>query len=242
MINFSIENLSKEQKSTRRRIIEISHKLNVSHLGSCLSSIDLIDAIYQVKSKDEKFVLSNGHAGIAWYVILEKNGLLKKEAIEKLHIHPDRDSSLGIDVSSGSLGQGLPIALGMALSSRKKNVYCTISDGECTEGSIWESLRIMQEQKVNNLKILINANGWGAYMSLSPDDLYKRLKGFVPNIKRVNGHKITEIIRRLKTNDDNPIVIFAETLVDQLPFLKGQAAHYHIMSDEDFAQALEILQ
>jgi len=243
MTKFNLRNLSKDQKNSRRRIIEVSHKLNVSHLGSCLSSVDLIDAVYQVKSKNEKFVLSNGHAGIAWYVILEKNGFLKSNQIEKLHIHPDRNPSLGIDVSSGSLGQGLPIALGIALSNRKKNVYCMISDGESTEGSIWESLKILQDLKINNLKILVNVNGWGAYSLISSGDLYKRFKGFGYKVKKVDGHNTTGILKALKAKDkNNPTIIFAETRVDQFPFLKGQRAHYYVMSNEDYIQALELLQ
>ena len=239
MVKFNLKELSDEQKTTRRRILEISHKLNLSHLGSCLSSVDLIDAVYEVKSKDEKFVLSNGHAGVAWYAVLEKYGILKTSETEKLHVHPDRNPSLGIDVSTGSLGQGLPIALGIALSNRKKNVYCTISDGETTEGSIWESFRIIQDRKIRNLKILINANGWGAYTPISADMLYTRIKGFVPNIKKVNGHDTSEIIKALKSKTEN--VVFAETQVNQFPFLKGQGAHYYIMSDEDFTLAMDLL-
>lgn len=239
MAKFNIKALSEEQKETRRRILEISYKLKLSHLGSCLSSVDLINAIYQVKLRDEKFILSNGHAAVAWYVILEKNGLLKKDQTEKLHIHPDRNPSFGIDVSTGSLGQGLPIALGIALANRKKNVYAVISDGEAMEGSIWESLRIFQDLKINNLKILINVNGWGAYDPIPVDDLYLRLKSFMPNIKKVNGHNMKEIINALKGKKES--VIFAQTYVDQLPFLKGQGAHYYTMNQDDFVLAMEIL-
>lgn len=239
---FNINSLTKEQKHNRRRIIEISHTLNFSHIGSCLGTVDLIDAVYKVKKKDEKFVLSNGHAGIAWYVILEKNGRIKPGTIENLNIHPDRNPELGIDLSSGSLGQGLPIALGMALSDRTKDVYCTISDGECAEGSIWESLRISQENKATNLKILINANGWSAYGKVSLKNLFDRLKGFGCNPQKINGHNTEEIISSLrKENSSGPLVIFAKTNGDQLPFLKDQDAHYYIMKKEDYARAIDLL-
>jgi len=204
-----------------------------------LSSVDLIDAVYSIKSKNEKFILSNGHAGIALYTILEKYGLLKAGESEKLHVHPDRNPAVGVDVSTGSLGQGLPIALGIALSNRGKNVYCMISDGESTEGSIWESLRIIRDQKINNLKILINVNGWGAYAPIPKDSLYKRLKGFAPDIKRINGHDTQQIVKALKSKKEN--IIFAETKVNQFPFLKDQGAHYYIMSNEDFTLAMELL-
>lgn len=243
MTKFNVHKLSKEQKNNRKRIIEISHKLHLSHIGSCLSTVDLIDAVYKVKKRNEKFVLSNGHAGIAWYVILENHKFFKDlKTIEKLHIHPDRNPELGIDLSSGSLGQGLPIALGMALANRNKNVYCSVSDGECAEGSVWEILRISQENKVNNLKILINANGWGGYDQTSLDDLFNRLKGFGCNIKKVNGHDTGELTKALKSkSEEKPLVIFALTQASQFSFLKGQDAHYYIMKNEDYQKAMRLL-
>src|SRR3989338_3274508 len=239
MNKYDLKKLSKGQRDIRRRILIISHKLNLSHLGSCLSSVDLIDAVYSIKSKNEKFILSNGHAGIALYTILEKYGLLKAGESEKLHVHPDRNPAVGVDVSTGSLGQGLPIALGIALSNRGKNVYCMISDGESTEGSIWESLRIIRDQKINNLKILINVNGWGGKAPPPQKPFFKRLKGFAPDIKRINGHDTQQIVKALKSKKEN--IIFAETKVNQFPFLKDQGAHYYIMSNEDFTLAMELL-
>src|SRR6185369_8330334 len=116
MKKFSLKKLTKEQKRLRKRIIELSHSSRLSHIGSCLSVIDLIDEIYSSKKPNEKFILSNGHAGIAWYVILEKYGFLPEKKIKNLNIHPDRNLKHDIHVSTGSLGQGLPIALGMALA------------------------------------------------------------------------------------------------------------------------------
>lgn len=238
-----IESLSDNQKSTRKRILKISFQERASHIGSCLSEVDLIDAIYQVKQDDEKFVLSNGHSAIALYVILEKHHLLKPEIIQNLHIHPDYNPSFGIDVSTGSLGQGLPIALGMALANRKKNVYCTISDGECSEGSIWETLQIAEEQNTNNLKVVLNANGWGAYKEISLQKLKKRVDSFDWEVIEVDGHDIDELIKALVMNTlKKPLLIFANTEVEQLPFLKGLDAHYKVMNEEEFNQAMEILQ
>lgn len=239
----NIRTLSKEQKQTRQRILEISYKGNLSHLGSCLSAVDLIDAVYQVKRKNEKFILSCGHAGVALYVILEKNGSIKNpKVIEKLHIHPDRNPEIGIDVSTGSLGQGLPLTVGMALADKKKNVYCLISDGECAEGSIWESLRIASEQKLDNLKIILNANGWGAYHLISLSPLVKRLQAFGCRVIKTNGHNISNLIKVLKTKTENkPLMIFAETTVEQFPFLKGQDAHYYIMNKKDYYLGMKLL-
>ena len=235
-----IKKLSEEQKLNRKRILEIRHENHSSHLGSCLSSVDAIDAVYKIKKKNEKFVLSNGHAGIALYVILEKNRLIKSAVLKKLHIHPDRNPQLGIDVSTGSLGQGLPIALGIALSNRKDNAYCMISDGECTEGSIWESFRIASEKKLDNLKIIVNANGYGGYSKIDIKLLTPRFKAFGCAVFLVNGHRPQELERMLRKKIKNkPLVLLAKTEVEQLPFLISQDAHYKIMNNEDYAIALK---
>jgi transketolase len=242
MNNFNIQSLTAEQKKTRQRILEISHQKNLSHLGSCLSSIDLIEGIYKIKNKNEKFILSNGHAGVALYAILEKNGFIKNLDIENLHVHPDKNSKLGVDVSTGSLGQGLPIALGMAIADKAKNVYCMLSDGECTEGSIWESLRIASENKVSNLKIIVNANGWGGYDAINLSFLIKRFKAYEYNIKEIDGHDVSAIAEALKfTKEDGQTVIFAKTSTDQFSFLKGLGAHYYIMNDDDYKEASDLL-
>lgn len=242
MNNFKIQSLTTEQKKTRQRILEISHQKNLSHLGSCLGCVDLIDAVYEVKNKDEKFILSNGHAGVALYVVLEKNGYIKNSDIKNLHVHPDRNPKLGIDVSTGSLGQGLPIALGIALANKKENVYCLISDGECTEGSIWEALRIASDNKIANLKIIVNANGWSAYNKVNLNFLTNKFKGFGYNVLEINGHDMKAIIEALKfTKENDQAIIFAKTSTNQLPFLKGLDAHYYIMNENDYGKALNLL-
>ncbi len=243
MFRFNINSLSQEQKRTRLRILELSYRANFSHIGSCLSAVDLIDAVYKIKKAQEKFILSNGHAGIALYAILEKNGLIKNHKITaKLNIHPDRNLRLGIDVSSGSLGQGLPIALGIALADRKTNVYCMISDGECAEGSIWETLRLVSDRIVTNLRIIVNANGWGAYDPININLLIKRLRGFGMETVEINGHNTKAICRVLnKQVVKKPIVIFSHTSVEQLPFLKGQNAHYHLMTEEEYMCSAKLL-
>lgn len=242
MSNFDIKSLTEEQKETRRKVLEISFKEKLSHLGSCLSSLDLIDEIYGIKEKGEKFVLSNGHAGVALYAILEKNGLLRDSDIENLYVHPDRNPKLGIDVSTGSLGQGLPIALGMAIADKNKNVYCLISDGECAEGSIWESLKIANDNKVSNLKILVNANGWCAYDCVNLNKLRDRIKGFGYEVIEIDGHNTNSIINALNLiKKDGNKLIFAHTSTDQFPFLKGLDSHYYIMNENDYKNALNLL-
>lgn len=235
--------LTNDQILIRRRILEISHELKLSHLGSCLSAVDLIDCVYKVKNKDEKFVLSNGHAAVALYVVLEKYGYIKdSNLIKKLHVHPDRNPHIDIQVSTGSLGHGLPIAIGMALADRNRSIYCMISDGECMEGSVWESVRVIADFKVFNLKLILNANGWGAYDPIDLTTLIKRLRSFGLDVVEIDGHNIKQITKALSIQPkDKPLLIFAKTTVEQFPFLKGQDAHYYILDENTYNLVMHFL-
>src|SRR5258708_998336 len=103
-------------KELKRRILEISYEKKLSHLGSCLTAVDIIKEIYDVKKPEERFILSSGHAGLALYVVLESFGGRNAMDIFNHHgVHPDRCLDCGLDCSTGSLGQGLGIAVGMAL-------------------------------------------------------------------------------------------------------------------------------
>jgi len=224
-----MENIT--NKTLKKRILQISHKYHLSHLGSNLTAVDIIDEIYKTKKPNEKFVLSAGHAHLAHLIVLAKqemdqvkndpkypSSIVEKNYLRRIGqygIHCDRQA--GCDVSTGSLGHGLPIAVGMALADRSKDVYCLISDGECSEGSIWEALRIKNEQTLHNLHIYVNANGWGAYKEININTLYyAQILGFTG-------------------------VNFRETNCNYLPFLKGQDAHYHVMTDEEFEEGMRIL-
>ena len=134
-----------------KRILTLSHKYKLSHVGSCLMASEIINATYKTRKPDEPFILSNGHAGLALYCVLEQWGLGDAEELFLKHgVHPNRDMKAGIWASTGSLGHGIGIAVGMALSNRKRLVYVMISDGECAEGSLWEALRVAGEQKLEN--------------------------------------------------------------------------------------------
>lgn len=196
-----------------KRIIDISYKHKLSHLSSCLTSVNLIDQIYQTKEDDEPFILSNGHAGLALYVVLEEKYGFDAEALYKTYgTHPSRDLLHHIYCSTGSLGQGLPIAVGMAIADRNKNVYCMISDGECAEGSVWEALRIAGELQLENLRIVVNANGLSAYKSVDVDLLERRLNLFYP-------------------------VIVVRTDVFEYPqWLQGLNGHYQVMDEHMYKE------
>jgi transketolase len=195
-----------------RRIFDITYKEKLSHLSSCLSAWPIIHEIYDEKTDDEVFILSNGHAGLALYCELEYRypGI---DPIKLLHthgIHPGKDLENHLFCSTGSLGSGLPIAVGRALANRKKDVYCMISDGECAEGSIWESLRFIHTEKLTNLKVYVNINGMSAYDYLDIDYLENRLKAFLPTIR----------IRKSEPR--------------KFAFAEGLLTHYYVMKPEDY--------
>jgi len=204
----------------KKRIIEISYAHKLSHLGSCLTAVDILAEIYEKKKLNEPFILSQGHAGLALYVVLEKYANQDAEALFIKHgVHPNRDPAHGIDCAAGSLGQGLPIALGMALADRSRNVYCLVSDGECAEGSIWESLYIKDRQQVENLKIYFNMNGYSAYDEVDTGMLAMRLSAF-------------DAFMDFEINT---------SFEYDFPFLKGVNAHYLVMNEEQYQEALRML-
>jgi transketolase len=223
--------LNKNQKLLRKRIIDISYKNKLSHIGSCLNSVDLIDGVYAVKKKNDVFILSSGHSAVAWYAVLEKYS--KKIIYDKIEcIHPDRILDKNISVSTGSLGQGLPIAVGIALAKPENEVFCLISDGESAEGSVWESLRIISDKKIKNIKVILTANGYGAYDPIDTELLKKRISGFGLKMIEIDGHNPKEINKALSIKTEVPVLLFAHTSSEQLPFLNGLNAHYYVMSDD----------
>jgi len=207
-------------RDLKKRIITISHKYHLSHLGSVLTAVDIIEDIYsKMDIHRDKFILSSGHAGLAQYVVIEKHQGKNAEDIFKHHgVHPDRCKECFIWASTGSLGHGIGIAVGMALANRNRNIYCLISDGECAEGSVWESLRVANEQKLDNLNVYVNHNNYGAYKYINNDELILKLNTYAPNL-----------MNHVQTN------------FDDFPFLKGQDAHYKVMNWQEYKLALRIL-
>jgi hypothetical protein len=127
--------------------------------------VDIIADIYDKKQPNDIFVLDNGHASLAHYVVLEKHGFCDAEEMIKKHgIHSSRDVEHGVLVSNGSLGQAATVALGMAFADAKRTVYLVTSDGACMEGCVYETLRLQRP----NLEIHITWNGWGAYQRIYP--------------------------------------------------------------------------
>ena len=194
-----------------QRVIDISYREKIGHLSSNLNAVNIIEEIYKTKKPSDPFILSSGHAALALYVVLEKYEQQDAEQLFHKHgVHPHRDVSAGIHCSTGSLGQGLTVAVGYALADKTRDVYCLISDGEAGEGSIWEGLRFIYEVKLDNLKVYANVNGMIAYDMIDRDYINRRLQAFLPRIE----------IR----NTEPPKWSFAE----------GVLTHYYVLKPEDY--------
>ena len=204
-------------KELYKRLLDICYERQLHHLGSYFSALQIIEKIYSRKKEDDIFILSNGHAVVALYVVLEKYyGFDAVELHEKYGDHPKRNELDKLHCSTGSLGMGVTVAVGRALANPDRNVYCLLSDGECAEGSVWEALRFAYENKVTNLKLYVNANGWSAYDTVDLDYLENRIKAFHPDVN------------------------YVRTTVEHFG-LKGLHAHYTNFSEEQYKEALASL-
>lgn len=196
-----------------RRILDISYRRRLSHIGSCLGAVDILDAIYQERKTDEPVILSCGHAGLALYCVLEKHLGLDAETLFARHgVHPTKAAADGIWASSGSLGCGISIAIGRALAFRNRRVWCVISDGELAEGATMEALSFAGRAGLTNLCVFLNANGYSAYREMDVKETYRLAATLCPWIKV----------------QARPVETFG------IPFLKGLEAHYHVMTEEDW--------
>ena len=229
------------QADVRKRIIINSHKTKTPHLGSCLSCIDILVALYyyilRIDPKDstnplrDRFILSKGHAAPALYQVLAIKGFYPESLLDDygkngsyFAEHPPAPGCIpGIEAVTGSLGHGLPIGVGMALAAkiRKQDyrVYVLLSDGECNEGSVWEAALFASAKQLNNLTVIVDYNKWQAtgrsneIMKLEP--LLEKFKSFGFHGEEIDGHKIPILVNKIKeieTNATTPSIIIANTI------------------------------
>lgn len=213
-----------------KKVYKESVKRGVGHIGSSITAAPILNAIYNVKSKDDICILSAGHAGLALFLTLKEHGF--PIDLDSKGTHPDLSPKEGIDASTGSLGHGIGIAVGYALADRSRLVYCVSSDGESAEGSFWEALKVAVEYKLSNFKLLINANGYGAYGEIDRERLTSKLLGWGCAVLPVD-NKDEELLGALEESVPNvPLVILVKSNSDFLEN-KGLDAHYKPMTKED---------
>ncbi len=255
-----MEELKEVAKQIRRDILFQVHNAKAGHPGGALSCADILVAIYynQIEEGD-KVILSKGHACAALYAVLAEKGFFNKSELAgfrklngKLEGHPSTKTP-GVDAPTGSLGQGLSIANGIALTYKadKKNnhVYCIIGDGETDEGQIWEAAMTSNHYKLNNLIVFLDYNKLqidGAnddVMTIMPID--KKFESFGWYVQRINGHNFDEIISAIKNakKQDKPSIIVADTIKGKgVSFMENRSEwHGKAPSDEEYEIAMNEL-
>lgn len=248
MNKLSIEELNKKATELRKTTLTMIYEAQSGHPGGALSAADIITALYfremnidpqnpKWENRD-RFILSKGHVCPILYSALGKVGYfdeyilhtLRKEG-SILQGHPDMKKCPGIDISTGSLGQGLSCGVGMAIAAKndKKDyrVFAMVGDGECQEGQIWEAAETANKYKLDNLVVFVDNNRLqcdGACDDIMPTmDLGKKFEAFGFEIAEINGHNMNEIVTVLDkvkySNNNKPKCIIAHTI-------KGKGVSY----------------
>ena len=266
-----LEELEKRAKNIRRNIVEMVYSASSGHPGGSLSVTDIMTALYfsELKinvnnPKDEnrdRLVLSKGHCSPALYSVLAEKGFLKQDDLKTfrktdsyLQGHPDMKKIPGVDMTSGSLGQGLSVANGMAISAKLDNkdyrVYCIMGDGEIQEGQIWEAAMTSSHYKLDNLCAIVDNNNLQIDGTIeevmSPYPIDKKFESFGFNVIKIDGHNFEEIISAFeiaKTVKGKPTVIIAKTMKGKgVSYMENKASwHGKAPNEEEYKIAIEEL-
>ncbi|MFP7335102.1 transketolase [Shouchella clausii] len=246
----TIKDLEQKAAKAREVVVKTVYNVGAGHLGGPLSATDILVALYNhILNIDpdnpdweqrDRFVLSKGHSAIALYAVLALRGYFPVEEMNtfdgmesRLQAHPDKDLLPGLDMSTGSLGQGISTAVGMALGAKLKGdsfmTYCMIGDGEAQEGQIWEAADVAAKYKLDNLIVIMDYNklqqyGWGEDNTrLNPIlDPEAKWRAFEWDVITIDGHSMEEIIsacQKAKETSDKPTIIIANTI-------KGKGIHF----------------
>jgi transketolase len=237
------------------KTLSICCKAREGHIPSALSVLDILHSIYseryeQIVSGEDFFVLAKGHASIALYVTLVHMKLLHPDALDTfaeyrsiLGGHPDRTKSRYITASTGSLGHGLPISVGIALgqkiSSEKGRVFCLVGDGELNEGSNWEALLVANHHKLHNLTLIVDANS-SSNRAIDMSNLSEKLSAFGLDVNTVDGHNLDALAVALnQKNTTQPNAIIAKTIKGyRVKSMENNPAWHHAYPSENDLEKL----
>ena len=266
-----IEDIKKISKEIRKNIIEAVYHAQSGHPGGSLSCADILAVLYFKEmhiKKDEptlperdRFVLSKGHATPALYGTLAEYGFFPKEELKSfrkidsfLQGHPDKNKVPGVDMTTGSLGQGLSVANGMAmmgkLNRKDYRVYCLVGDGEIEEGQIWEATMTSAHYKLDNLCLIVDNNELQIdgkvenVMNVNP--IGEKLKSFGFEVIEIDGHnyqEITQAFEKARNITGKPTAIVAHTIKGKgIYFMENQVAwHGKAPNEEQYKIAMEEL-
>ena len=267
----SYKEYEKIASKIREDVIKEVHSAGSGHPGGSLSAADIVTALYFKEMKvdpdnpdmegRDKFILSKGHAAPVQYAALAEKGYFEKEELltlrklgSRLQGHPNRDKLPGIEMSTGSLGQGFAVCVGMALANKMDNdpgrIYTLLGDGELQEGLIWEAAMASSHYKLDNLCVIVDWNGLQIdvnnddVMTVKPIDEKFRAFGF--NVLVIDGHDFGEIFEAFdnaRKCKGRPTAIIARTHKGRgVSFMEDQAGwHGKAPDDEQTKQALEEL-
>jgi len=242
-----IINAQMSAKYIRAKSLKMVSAANSSHIGSCLSVADVI-AVVQSLIQNDKGVLifSKGHAAAALYASLADLKVIPEDLLETFgsdgseligHVN---HAVQGISFSTGSLGHGLPLGIGIAIASKQKHVYVVISDGELNEGTTWESLAIASQLQLSNLTLVIDANGIQSFGKtneiLNLEPLADKLSSFGWHCHDIDGHSIPFLFEALESSSNNkPKVVIARTIKGKgIKDMEGKLEwHYKSPKKED---------
>lgn len=273
MKNTSISELKQIAIELRKTAITMIYEAQSGHPGGALSAADIVTALYfkemNIDPKNPKwedrdrFVLSKGHVCPILYAALGKLGYFPEEYLHKLRQegsilqgHPDMKKCPGIDISTGSLGQGLSCAVGMAIAGKRdrKNyrVFAMLGDGECDEGQIWEAVMTGYKYKLDNLVVFVDNNGLqldGTCDEIMPNiDLGKRFEAFGYEVFYIDGHNMEEIVATLDkiraSHNNLPKAVIANTVKGKgVSFMENQLGWHGVApNDEEYKQAMDELE
>ncbi len=260
-----IKELKKCSVILRKHIIEQVYNAQSGHPGGSLSCADIITVLYfnvmRVDPKNpqwedrDRFVLSKGHCSPALYAALAEKGFFPKEELPKfrridsfLEGHPSMRYVPGVDMSTGSLGQGISAAVGMAIAgkidNKDSNVYALIGDGETQEGQVWEALMAAAHYKLDNLIVFLDHNhlqiDGNISDVMSPEPVEEKFKAFGWKVVAINGHdhlQIIEAINEAKKSKGKPTMIVAETIKGKgVSFMENEAGWHGVAPDREQAE------
>lgn len=251
-------------RAARRKILVSTHSAKASHVGSALSVVDILAVLYAKVANisptnstaidRDRIIFSKGHAASALYSVLELTGFVPAGSMDKFCLdgssfggHVTHTGKSGVELSTGSLGHGLPYGLGVALGLRQiglsAKVFVVISDGECNEGTTWESALIANQCELQNLVVVVDRNRiqslghTEAIMKLEP--LAEKWRSFGWEVRTIDGHSHSEIEEALQ-NQVGPLCVIANTVKGKgVSFMEDQVSwHYKSVNDAELATAL----